>query len=226
MGRKPNAIVSEFFSRGAKLHDSSNRYEHTCKLCGQIFPKGRADSLLSHLIRTCQAISAADRERVEKLWPAQRGTRRMRTPRASQVTNPYLLRQTSMFNAGIGGLNGLNVLAEASRQVGASDDQHPEHPESAPEEALNISTEAGAPVIPQAKDQKPVLVDPALEAVTKPNIGKYHFHLHVFLSKLGRPRSSVRTRSFTVFKATVSKLYRNCGCALLAHGQSSWYPGN
>lgn len=34
MGRRPKAIVAEFFQRGQKLDDSSNRYEHTCKKCG------------------------------------------------------------------------------------------------------------------------------------------------------------------------------------------------
>lgn len=35
MGRKPNQLVLEFFERGAKLEDSSNRYQHTCKSCGE-----------------------------------------------------------------------------------------------------------------------------------------------------------------------------------------------
>lgn len=34
MGRKPNLLIQEFFQRGAKLDDQSNRYEHTCKKCG------------------------------------------------------------------------------------------------------------------------------------------------------------------------------------------------
>lgn len=36
MGRKPNALILEFFERGAKLADQSNRYEHTCKRCGEV----------------------------------------------------------------------------------------------------------------------------------------------------------------------------------------------
>jgi hypothetical protein len=35
MGRRPNAVVGEFFHRGQKLDDNSNRYQHTCKKCGQ-----------------------------------------------------------------------------------------------------------------------------------------------------------------------------------------------
>ena len=36
MGRKPNALSLEFFARGAKLNDQSNRYEHTCRRCGEV----------------------------------------------------------------------------------------------------------------------------------------------------------------------------------------------
>lgn len=36
MGRRPNIIVAEFFSRGAKLEDASNRYQHTCRRCGEL----------------------------------------------------------------------------------------------------------------------------------------------------------------------------------------------
>jgi hypothetical protein len=35
MGRRPKAWVRRFFNRGAKLDDASNRYEHTCKACGE-----------------------------------------------------------------------------------------------------------------------------------------------------------------------------------------------
>ena len=30
MGRKPNQLILEFFERGQKLEDASNRYQHTC----------------------------------------------------------------------------------------------------------------------------------------------------------------------------------------------------
>ncbi|KAI1657535.1 hypothetical protein F4813DRAFT_80118 [Daldinia decipiens] len=61
MGRKPNPIILEFFERGAKLNDNSNRYHHTCKACGEDFPKGRIDSLTNHLTKKCPAIPEADR---------------------------------------------------------------------------------------------------------------------------------------------------------------------
>ncbi|XXG99009.1 suppressor of tub2 mutation [Hypoxylon texense] len=61
MGRKPNPLILEYFERGAKLNDNSNRYHHRCKLCGEDFPKGRIDSLTTHLTKKCSAISEQDR---------------------------------------------------------------------------------------------------------------------------------------------------------------------
>ena len=62
MGRKPNPLVNEFFNRGKKLDDSSNRYEYTCKACDKFFDRGRIDTLTRHL-RTCGAIHEQDRRR-------------------------------------------------------------------------------------------------------------------------------------------------------------------
>ncbi|KAK5635140.1 hypothetical protein RRF57_010852 [Xylaria bambusicola] len=61
MGRRPNPLILEFFERGAKLNDNSNRYHHRCKACGEDFPKGRIDSLTNHLTKKCPAISEAER---------------------------------------------------------------------------------------------------------------------------------------------------------------------
>ena len=63
MGRKPNQLILEFFDRGQKLDDASNRYQHTCKACGERFPKGRIDSLTTHLVKKCPAIALRDRQR-------------------------------------------------------------------------------------------------------------------------------------------------------------------
>ncbi|GAB7338604.1 hypothetical protein MBLNU457_5339t1 [Dothideomycetes sp. NU457] len=63
MGRKPNPLINEFFIRGPKLEDQSNRYSHTCKQCGQVFPKGRPDSLNRHLFDKCPNITEDDRQR-------------------------------------------------------------------------------------------------------------------------------------------------------------------
>ncbi|KAK3990019.1 hypothetical protein QBC44DRAFT_369337 [Cladorrhinum sp. PSN332] len=61
MGRRPNALILQYFERGPKLKDQSNRYPHTCKACGEHFPRGRLDSLMTHLTKKCPAISEADR---------------------------------------------------------------------------------------------------------------------------------------------------------------------
>jgi hypothetical protein len=86
MGRKPNQLILEFFERGPKLEDASNRYQHTCRSCGEKvnftppltalsssflssltqppqFPKGRIDSLTNHLVKKCPAIPVRDRQR-------------------------------------------------------------------------------------------------------------------------------------------------------------------
>ncbi|KAI1383151.1 uncharacterized protein F4822DRAFT_94095 [Hypoxylon trugodes] len=61
MGRRPNPLILEYFERGEKLKDNSNRYHHRCKACGEDFPKGRIDSLTAHLTKKCPAIPEADR---------------------------------------------------------------------------------------------------------------------------------------------------------------------
>ncbi|KAI9835091.1 MAG: hypothetical protein M1837_003967 [Sclerophora amabilis] len=63
MGRKPNQLILEFFERGQKLEDASNRYQHTCRACGERFPKGRIDSLTTHLVKRCPVIALRDRQR-------------------------------------------------------------------------------------------------------------------------------------------------------------------
>jgi hypothetical protein len=62
MGRKPNPIISKHFTRGAKLGDASNRYQWTCKQCGERFPKGRIDALYNHLSKKCTALSLKERK--------------------------------------------------------------------------------------------------------------------------------------------------------------------
>lgn len=58
MGRKPDPVVFEHFTRGAKLKDTSNRYQYTCKQCGERFPKGRIESLYNHMTKKCAASSS------------------------------------------------------------------------------------------------------------------------------------------------------------------------
>ncbi|KAL4976793.1 hypothetical protein BDW66DRAFT_134307 [Aspergillus desertorum] len=149
MGRKPNQLILEFFIRGQKLEDASNRYQHTCKACGEKFPKGRIDSLTNHLVKKCTAIPLRDRQRVllrlHELPDLADGDQNKDPNAAGQNKGkPGEVSFTTRQN-----FDGLNVLAEASRQVGASD-----------------QTKRGAPAFPQSVTVggKTVVVDPALEA--------------------------------------------------------------
>ncbi|KAF9889199.1 hypothetical protein FE257_007512 [Aspergillus nanangensis] len=150
MGRKPNQLILEFFIRGQKLEDASNRYQHTCKACGEKFPKGRIDSLTNHLVKKCQAIPLRDRQRVllrlHELPDLTDGDQNKDPSAAGQgkgkgVDLPFATRQN---------FDGLNVLAEASRQVGAATD-----PNKRGGPAYTQSVTVGG---------KTVVVDPALEA--------------------------------------------------------------
>lgn len=146
MGRKPNQLILEFFIRGPKLEDSSNRYQHTCKACGEKFPKGRIDSLTNHLVKKCQAIPLRDRQRVllrlHELPDLTEGDAN-KDPNSSGKGKSSEQGFPNRPN-----FDGLNVLAEASRQVGASDS-------SKRSPAYTQSVTVGG---------KTVVVDPALEA--------------------------------------------------------------
>ncbi|KAJ5432741.1 uncharacterized protein N7458_011897 [Penicillium daleae] len=145
MGRKPNQLILEFFIRGPKLEDSSNRYQHTCKACGEKFPKGRIDSLTNHLVKKCQAIPLRDRQRVllrlHELPDLTEGD-------ANKDPNAPAGKKGDGSFGNRPNFDGLNVLAEASRQVVASD-----HTKRGPAYAQSV-TSGG----------KTVVVDPALEA--------------------------------------------------------------
>jgi hypothetical protein len=148
MGRKPNQLILEFFIRGQKLEDASNRYQHTCKACGEKFPKGRIDSLTNHLVKKCQAIPIRDRQRVllrlhelPDLADGDAGPKSLTNGgmnKGKTVDLPYATRHS---------FDGLNVLAEASRQVGASDQKR------GPAYGRGVNVNG-----------KMVVVDPALEA--------------------------------------------------------------
>jgi len=121
MGRKPNPLILEYFERGAKLEDASNRYHHTCKKCGEEFPKGRIDSLVAHLTKKCTSISLTERTKIvlqlHDLGDSETSPKNSSNPRLSKgksINIPYSPSRPQNFN-------GLNVLAEASRRVGATD---------------------------------------------------------------------------------------------------------
>ena len=124
MGRKPNQLILEFFDRGQKLEDASNRYQHTCKACGERFPKGRIDSLTTHLVKKCPAIALRDRQRAllqlhelpdidtSEIFKDE-STRNENTPRG--VIGKGQTMDLPIANAP---WTALETLAEVSRQMG------------------------------------------------------------------------------------------------------------
>ena len=119
MGRKPNQLVLEFFDRGVKLPDGSNRYEHTCKACGERFPKGRIESLMAHLKTKCQIIAPEDRYRALLLSNDRPDTESHDAdgPLGSAATGKGQQHVTKLSVSGRRKLTGLEALAEASRQI-------------------------------------------------------------------------------------------------------------
>lgn len=122
MGRKPNPLILEYFVRGPKLNDNSNRYPHTCKQCGENFPKGRIDSLTTHITRKCPAISESDRMRacleLHGITNARAAAAADRN--AAQGAAPTNGRTAQAPNLPQG-WSALETLAEASRQVDLSE---------------------------------------------------------------------------------------------------------
>ncbi|KAF4971763.1 hypothetical protein FZEAL_9754 [Fusarium zealandicum] len=114
MGRKPNPLILEYFVRGPKLNDNSNRYPHTCKQCGENFPKGRIDSLTTHITKKCPAISESDRMRacleLHGITNARTAPERSH-PEAQTNGQPVDVPNLPQ------GWSALETLAEASRQV-------------------------------------------------------------------------------------------------------------
>ncbi|EQK97853.1 hypothetical protein OCS_06434 [Ophiocordyceps sinensis CO18] len=116
MGRKPNPLILEYFERGPKLNDNSNRYPHTCRLCGENFPKGRSDSLTAHITKRCPAISESERMRAclelhgiaHARTAAERHQQVVGRENASAAPASSTLPQE---------WSALETLAEASRQV-------------------------------------------------------------------------------------------------------------
>ncbi|KAF2496347.1 hypothetical protein BU16DRAFT_509318 [Lophium mytilinum] len=116
MGRKPNPLILEFFNRGAKLEDASNRYQHTCKACGENFPKGRIDSLTNHLVKKCPAITMRDRRRAILQFHELPDDGNM----APTTTSPNQHQGGQTMNLPFapkqGAMSALETLAEVSRQ--------------------------------------------------------------------------------------------------------------
>lgn len=127
MGRKPNQLILEFFERGPKLDDQSNRYEHTCKRCKMLFPKGRPDTMNRHLFEQCPKISELDKARAfacaqGQMDPEAIAKRFGDNPGAQQFTGvtPFRHLAPSQGDSVTASLNrepsALDTLAEVSRQ--------------------------------------------------------------------------------------------------------------
>lgn len=135
MGRKPNPLITEFFIRGAKLNDSTNRYQHTCRRCGELFAKGRVDAMTSHLMTKCPAISEPDRTRATLEvagWAPNRpgATYHRKLPPKETIPEEW---------------SALETLAEASRQVNMNENRLPDElvPTDGPVEIAHARFDVG-----------------------------------------------------------------------------------
>ena len=123
MGRHSTPFFHEFFHRGAKLGNATNRYEYTCRRCGRVL-KNRAESLVAHLVgaRSCPHVSADEAARVA-VFINERNRRKERKrvqragvrPSGADVEAPA--RRGGADATAAEPLNGLAALAEAGRQL-------------------------------------------------------------------------------------------------------------
>lgn len=114
MGRKPNPVISKYFRRGDKLGDASNRYQYTCKKCGERFPKGRIEGLQNHVTKRCALLSLKEKSDlaleihnhgIAALAAATAAKIEPKTGKRKRTTLPGSAPQQQNFNR-------LNVLAD------------------------------------------------------------------------------------------------------------------
>ena len=118
MGRKVNPLISEHFERGAKLKDNSNRYQHTCKACGEHFPKGRFEVLLGHVLKRCPSIGSERRRQLVYRYHDLELSDRSSMLNNGQALQQYATNSASESDAvSVNGYNRLRLLAEASQSV-------------------------------------------------------------------------------------------------------------
>ncbi|RMZ85261.1 hypothetical protein DV738_g151, partial [Chaetothyriales sp. CBS 135597] len=109
--------VLQYFDRGSKLGDSSNRYQHTCKACGALFPKGRIEGLVNHLTKKCPSLAPSQKQHIIIQFYNLSPDTNFSLPEASnrqadgRTTFPVPVKQN---------FHSLNILAEASRCVGST----------------------------------------------------------------------------------------------------------
>ncbi|RMZ91777.1 hypothetical protein DV736_g972, partial [Chaetothyriales sp. CBS 134916] len=120
MGRKPNQVVLQYFDRGSKLDDSSNRYQHTCKACGALFPKGRIEGLVNHLTKKCPSLAPSQKQHIVIQFYNLGPDTNLPLPE----TKNEQLGGRPTFGVPLTpvkqNFNSLNILAEASRRVGGT----------------------------------------------------------------------------------------------------------
>ncbi|EXJ85005.1 hypothetical protein A1O3_05680 [Capronia epimyces CBS 606.96] len=166
MGRRPNPVIAQYFERGPKLGDASNRYEHTCKKCGAHFAKGRIEGLTSHLTRKCPSITVPERTQIvmqiHNLTDLNAESEGNSAEDSSQEQSANRDNEPSSQNSQQT-FNGLNVLAEASRQVGGN-----AHNNSGYTPADQAHLEADLQVSPHNHAQG-VPVDPQLDTEAFPD---------------------------------------------------------
>ena len=120
MGRKPNQLISEYFDRGVRLNDNSNRYEHTCKACKEHFAKGRLETLIAHLETKCPAIGQRDRSRVlAQVHPSSQNSQAFNgvSSNSEDQFHDHGSLSQQICSTTRQTLTGLEALAEASRRL-------------------------------------------------------------------------------------------------------------
>jgi hypothetical protein len=153
MGRKPDPIVAKYFTRGAKIDDASNRYQFTCKQCGERFPKGRIGSLYTHIKRKCTALSLQARNgtalSIHKLGLADDAASATKNKAKVHKVKKAGLPLTSYRQQNS---NGLDVLAEASCRLVAT--QHSYSPSRIPPAINGADVGVGSTVLDPALENK------------------------------------------------------------------------
>ncbi|KFG84272.1 hypothetical protein MANI_004726 [Metarhizium anisopliae] len=144
MGRRPNPLILEYFERGPKLNDNSNRYPHTCKQCGENFPKGRIDSLTTHITKRCPAISDSERMRacleLHGITQARTAAERHQQVQAAQAAQAAAQANGQQISPSAlpQGWSALETLAEASRQVDLNENSRGNKPSTAQPQANGV----------------------------------------------------------------------------------------
>ncbi|KAH7031116.1 uncharacterized protein B0I36DRAFT_118705 [Microdochium trichocladiopsis] len=162
MGRKQHPIIAQYFDRGAKLADNSNRYEYRCRNCGEHFPKGRLETLTLHITKRCPAITEAERVNaclalhgINSAAQAKAQAARLGDAAAAAAAAAATAAQQANSNAPAHGpqpapfvenqnWTPLQTLAEVSRQIEASE----KHDEPAPpqhDELVDLSVPTTEP---------------------------------------------------------------------------------